>query len=65
MNDTMMFETDKIQQLAQAGEQVMRTKQQELASKVAEENLVKGEGASPGCYRHSESALQRHFAGRH
>ncbi len=42
MNDTLLFETDEIQQLAQAGEQAMRAKQQEMATQLAEENLVKG-----------------------
>ena len=43
MGNTLMFETAEIQQLAQAGEQAMQAKQQELASKMAEENIAKGE----------------------
>lgn len=42
MGDSLIFETAEIQQLAQAGEQAMQAKQQELASKMAEENIEKG-----------------------
>ncbi|MDC8829319.1 FKBP-type peptidyl-prolyl cis-trans isomerase [Alteromonas gilva] len=42
MADTLIFESAEIQQLAQAGEQAMQAKQQELASKMAAENLEKG-----------------------
>lgn len=42
MNNTLLFETNEIQQLAQAGEQAMQAKQKELASQMATENLEKG-----------------------
>lgn len=42
MSNTLIFDTAEIQQLAQAGEQAMQMKQQQLASKMAEENLEKG-----------------------
>lgn len=43
LNGTLAFSEEEVQQLAQAGEQVIRTKQQEQASKMAEENKAKGE----------------------
>lgn len=42
VNDTLKFEASEVQQLAQAGENAMRQKQQEAAAQAAEQNVEKG-----------------------
>ncbi|MCW8109019.1 FKBP-type peptidyl-prolyl cis-trans isomerase [Alteromonas ponticola] len=43
LNDSLKFSTQEIQQFAQEGEQSLRAKQQEIATKKAEENIAAGE----------------------
>ncbi|QJR80842.1 FKBP-type peptidyl-prolyl cis-trans isomerase [Alteromonas pelagimontana] len=43
LDGNMQFSQQEIQELAQAGEEALRTKQQEMATKAAEENVKAGE----------------------
>lgn len=43
VNGTLKFSMEEVQQYAQAGEQVLRSKQQEIADAAAQENVAKGQ----------------------
>lgn len=43
INGTLKFSLEEVQQFAQAGEQVLRTKQQAIADAAAQENIAKGQ----------------------
>lgn len=63
LNESLKYSEEEIQQLAQAGEQRLREKQQEMAAKAAEENKTKGaeylaENAKKDGVKTTESGLQ-------
>jgi FKBP-type peptidyl-prolyl cis-trans isomerase FkpA len=63
LNDTLKFTPEQIQQIAQQGEEMLRTKQQEMAAQAAEKNIEAGvaylaENAERDGVTTTESGLQ-------